>query len=262
MTRQATLPASIPRPVTDLAYDATTDRFLVTSAHGLYIVDGAFGQVERYTVVDPTFSVDLATFAGAAFLDSHTVMALADNKSYVVLAENDQADAAKNFRFFLESFDRFDERARGRFTTVRARMMYALSVAHDPASHSIFTITVPNARVQRLVVSRFDQRDMTLSEEFVPALPAAGTLRLASDTRSLDEYYVTGATVVGGKLVALSAAFGTLLTIDPATRAVVSASAIGGIDRPVGLAVKGDDVYVASENGTIHVAPYPSESYR
>jgi disulfide bond formation protein DsbB len=256
VTRHATLPAAIPRPVTDLAYDAATDRFLATSAHGLYLLDAALRQVERYTVVDPAFSVDLATFTGAAFLGPRTVMAMADNKSYVVLEENDQADATRNFRFFLESFDRFDERARGRFTTVRARMMYAMSVAHDPASHAIYSITVPNARVRRLVVSRFDRRDMTLSEEFVPVVSAGGPLRLSGDTRSLDEYYVTGATVVDGKLVALSAAFGTLLTIDPATRAVVHAYGVSGLDRPVGLAIKGAECYVASQNGTVQVVAW------
>ena len=97
-------------------------------------------------------------------------MAVGENKSFVVLRENDKADADRNFRFFLESFDRFDEVSRSRFGTVRARMMYTMSAAFDPASKSIYTVTVPNTKVKRLVVSRFDRRDLTLSEEFVPAL--------------------------------------------------------------------------------------------
>ena len=253
VARTATLPAAIPRPITDLAYDAASDRFLVTTAQALYVVDGALQQVLRHTVIDPAFSVDLARFTGAAFLDAHTVMALSENKSYVVLRENDQADAAKNFRFFLESFDRFDEQARGRFTTVRARMMYAMALAYDPATQSLFTVTVPNERVRRLVVSRFDRRDMTLSEEFVPTLGAA--VRASGEKRSADEFYVTGAVVEGRQLHAFSAAFSTLLTIDLDARAVTSASAVTGIGRPVGLAIRGQEFAIASEDGTVSFVP-------
>jgi disulfide bond formation protein DsbB len=254
--RQATLPASIPRPITDLAYDAASDRFLATTEQGLYVVDASLGRVLRHTVIDRAFAVDLARFAGAAFLDGQTVMALSENKSYVVLRENDQADAAKNFRFFLESFDRFDEVARGRFTTVRARMMYAMSVASDPATNSLLTVTVPNARVHRLVISRFDRRDMTLSEEFVPAL--GGGLRPSGEKRSPDEYYVTGAGVEGGRLHAVSAAFSTVLTIDLATRTLVEAHGVAGVRRPVGLAIKGGEFYVTGEDGTVYVVPRPA----
>ena len=81
---------------------------------------------------------------------------------------SDKADADANFRYFLESFDKFDEVSRGRFGTVRARMMYVLSAAFDPATASVYTVTVPNNKVKRLIVSRFDRRDMTLSEEYAP----------------------------------------------------------------------------------------------
>jgi disulfide bond formation protein DsbB len=253
VSRQATLPASIPRPITDLTCDAASGRFLVTTPRGLYVLDASLGQVLRHVVVDTAFSVDLARVAGAAFLDGQTVIALSENKSYVVLRENDQADPLKNFRFFLESFDRFDEVARGRFTTVRARMMYVMAVAHDPATNSLLTVSVPNARVHRLVVSRFDRRDMTLSEEFVPAL--AGGLRPGGETRSPDEYYVTGAAVENGRLYAISAAFSTLLTFDPASRTLVGADAITGIERPVGLGLTGSDFYIAKEDGSVFVVP-------
>jgi disulfide bond formation protein DsbB len=83
---------------TDLAYDAGTDRFLLTTQSGVYIVDGSMARVLRYTIVDPGYSIDLGRFAGAAFLDSRTVMAAGENKSFVILVENDQADANRNFQ--------------------------------------------------------------------------------------------------------------------------------------------------------------------
>ncbi|MBE3097481.1 MAG: disulfide bond formation protein B [Planctomycetes bacterium] len=243
--------------VTDLAYDAATDRFLLTTQHGVYITDASLARVVRFTVVDPGFSVDLGPFAGAAFLDSQTVMALSENKSYVVLRENDRADAGRNDRYFLESFDRFDQVRRSRFGTVRARMMYAMSLAFDPATKSIYTVTVPNSKVRQLVVSRFDRRDWTLSEEFLPVLAPDAGLAFRGEKRSLDELYVTGATIADGRMYVISAAHGTLLTIDLRARAVVGAHTIGGVSRPTGIAVKGDALYVVGENGTIVIVEKP-----
>ena len=253
--RRAALSLPLDGPITDLAYDATSDRFLVTTEKGIYITDGSFGRVLRHTVVDTGFSVDLARFAAGAFLAGDTVMAVSENKSFVILRENDAADAAANYRYFLASFDRFDEVSRSRLTTVRAKMMYVMSAAFDPATESVYTVTVPNARMKRLVVSRFDRRDMTLSEEFTPALAPGSGLAFKSEKGSLDSFYVSGAAFAGGKLYVVSAAFGTLLTIDPQARTVVAAHAIPGLERPVGLAIKGSEAFIVDAAGGLTLVP-------
>lgn len=252
-------PLSLPLggTVTDLAYDPESDRFLLTTQSGVYIADGALGRILRQTVVDPGYSIDVGRFAGSAFLDSRTVMAVGENKSFVILRENDQADAEKNFRFFLESFDAFDEVRRSRLGTVRARMMYTMSLAFDPAANALYTVTVPNSKVKRLVVSRFDRGDLTLSEEFMPVLAPESGLKLAGKERSLDELYVTGAAVADGRMYAISAAYSTLLTVDLATHAVVAAHAIPGLERPTGLAIKGGDLYIVGEGGTVAIVRRP-----
>lgn len=257
ITRRSKVGIPLRGTPTDLAYDAATDRFLLTTQNGVYITDGTLRRVVRYTVVDPGFSVDLGRFAGAAFLDSHTVMAVGENKSYVVLKENDRADADVNFRYFLESFDRFDEVRRSRFGTVRARMMYTMSAAFDPEGKSAYTVTVPNAKVKGLVMSRFDAADYTLSEEFTPRLAPDAGLVLAGSNRKLDELFVTGTAFAGGRLYAISAAYSTLLVIDPATHAVVAAYAVPGLARAVGLALKGAEFHIVSEDGTVTVAERP-----
>ena len=107
--RRATIALPLDGPITDLAYNEATDRFLVTTEKGIYITDGAFSRVLRHTVVDTMFSVDLARLAAGTFLAPDTVLAVSENKSYVVLRESDRADAAANYRYFLASFDKFDE---------------------------------------------------------------------------------------------------------------------------------------------------------
>jgi disulfide bond formation protein DsbB len=254
--RTARLALALRGTPTDLAYDAASDRFLVTTEHGVHMTDGALSRVTRYTVVDPGFSVDLGRFAGGAFLDSHTVIAVGENKSFVVLKESDKADPDANFRYFLESFDQFTEARRSRFGTVRARMMYAMSAAYDARTKSFFTVTVPNAKVKGFVVSRFGA-DYVLSEEFTPALAAESGLKLGAK-RKIDELYVTGAACADGRLYALSAAYSTLLTIDVPSRAIVAAHAIPGLSRPVGLAVKGDELYIVGEDGSLTVTARPA----
>ncbi len=254
--RRATIALPLDGPITDLAYNEATDRFLVTTEKGIYITDAAFSRVLRHTVVDTMFSVDLARLAAGTFLGPDTVLAVSENKSYVVVRESDRADAAANFRYFLASFDKFEEVARSRFTTVRAKMMYVMAVAFDPETASIFTMTVPNAKARRLVVSRFDRRDMTLSEEFTPELAPGSGLAFKAEDGSLDAFYVSGAAFHGGRICAISAAFGTLLTIDPATRTVTSAGAVPGLDRPVGLAIKGAEAFIVDAAGTLTVVKW------
>ena len=237
---------------TGLAYDAPSDRVLLTTEHGIYLADGALQKVLRYTVVDPLFGVDLGRFAGAAFLDNGRIIAVTENKSYVVLRESDKADAEGNFRYFLESPAAFDQVSRSRFATLRAKMMYVMSAAADPATRSIVTVTVPNAKTKRWVVSRFDMADMALSEEFAPTLAQALALP-REGPNPLDAFYVTAATIAGGRLYALSAAHSTLLTLDLASHAIVAAHTIPGLAQPTGLALNAGRFLIVSRHATLTI---------
>lgn len=253
---QRRLTLNLPAPITDLAYQPDGDRFALTTRDGIYLADAQLSTVQRSTVIDRAFSVDLNDFAGVAWLDAQTVIALSQNKSYVVEREAGNADAVKNYRFFLESPEAFEELARSRFATIRGRMMYVMSLASDPQAAALYTVTVPNAKVRTLVVSQFDRRDMVLSAEFSPRVDPASGLALP-EGRSLAEYYVTATTAAGGRLYALSAAYSTLLTIDPAAGAVVAAHGIDGIARPVGLAVRGGDLVIVDGDGTLWTVAMP-----
>jgi len=116
---------------------------------------------------------------------------------------------------------------------------------------------VPNAKVKRLVVSRFDRGDMTLSEEFTPALAPGSGLAFKNEKGSLDAFYASGAAFADGRLYVISAAFGTLLTIDPSARTLVAAHAVPGLDRPVGLAIKGREAFILGFAGAITIVPLP-----
>jgi disulfide bond formation protein DsbB len=233
---------------TGLDYDAAGDRFLLTTEQGIYITDGELGNVTRYTIVDPLFSVDLGRFCGAAFLDQGRILAVTENKSFVILRESQQADADRGYRFFLENPGAFDELSRSRFATIRAKMMYVMSAAFDPATKSVVTMTVPNARGSRPVISRFDAADMQLSEEFLPRL----------EGKPLEGAYVTASAIQDGRLYVSSAAHNTLLTIDLTSRSVTSRYTMSGVSQPTGLAMKQGRVYVVGRDGKVTIFQLPT----
>jgi disulfide bond formation protein DsbB len=229
---------------------AITDRF------GVYVLDGAYARVLHRAVLDRGFSIDLSPLVGVAFLNGDSIAVLSTNKSYVLLRGDSAADAAREWRHFLDSDGAMTELRRSRFATVRARQMYALALAYDPAADELVTISVPSPRHPRLVVSRFDRADFMLSSEFLPRLGPG--LEPSGPGRGLAEYVVTGAVVADGSLYAISAAYSTLLVIDLATRSVTAAYAVPGITNPVGLAARGPHLLVAQADGRIAVLERPA----
>jgi disulfide bond formation protein DsbB len=244
--------------LTDLATDPASGYFLATTeAHGVYLLDSQFGQVQHYTVLDPGFSVDVGQLTGATFVAPRTFLVLGHNKSFVLLEEaQGSGDPAENYRYFLESFGDFAELRRGRFATVRARMNYVMSVGYGRDADSFYTVTVPNRRYQALVISRFAREDLKLSEEYRPRLGPG--LSPAGENRSLDEFYVTGVAIEGGQLYAVSAAYRSLLVFDLHRRELVAVHGLDGPERPIGLALRSDELYVVNADGELLVFEKPA----
>lgn len=247
---------SLDGQLTDLARDPLSGRFLgVTDRFGVYVLDSTLSRAVHHVRFDHQYSIDLTPLAGAAFVGDDTLAVLATNKSYVLLRPDPAADADREWRHFLETDGGITELRRSRFATVRARQMYVLSLAYDPEADELITVSVPSPRHRRLVVSRFDRRDLMLASEFVPRL--GPTLVPSGADRSVAEYVVTGAVVADGVLYAISAAYSTVLVIDLQTKMVSAAYAVPGIEHPVGLAVRGSQLLVAQGDGRIAVIARP-----
>lgn len=243
--------------LTDLARDPETGRFLaVTDRYDVYLLDSTLTRVLRHVRLDPGFSVDLSPLAGAAFLTGDTLAVLSTNKSYALLRPDAAADAKAEWRHFLTTAGGVRELRLGRFATVRARQMYVLSLAYDPAARELITVTVPSPRQRRLVVSRFARADFLPASEFEPRLGAG--LASAGADDALAAYHVTAAAVADSLLYAISAAYSTLLVLDLRERTVRAAYAVPGLTRPTGLAVRGGQLLVAQSDGRIAVLQRPA----
>lgn len=250
--------ASLAGRLTDLAYQGALDgpgRFLATTeGWNVYVLDASLTQVQHHVRLDQHFAVELTPLAGAAFVGD-TLAALSSNKSYVLLRPDPATDEDHEWRNFMETSGGVTEDRRARLATLRARQMYVLSLAYDADARELVTVSVPSPRHRRMVVSRFDRADLTQSSEFLPALGAG--LSFASPDRSLADYVVTGAAVADGTLYAVSAAYSTVLAVDLASRRVVGAWGVEGLEQPVGLALRGEELLIAQADGRIAVVARP-----
>jgi hypothetical protein len=247
--------ASLDGRLTDLARDPRTGRFLaLTDRHGVYVLDAGLSTIEHRVLLDPYFAVDIGALAGAAFLGDTLALGTI-NKSYLLLRPDPATDEDHEWRSFLETSGGITELRRSRLATVRARQMYVSSLAFDADANELVTVSVPSPRQQRMVVSRFDRADFMLSSEFLPRL--SSDLAFAAPGRSLAEYVVTGAVVVDRMLYAVSAAYSTLLVLDLDSKAFVAAYAVPGVEQPVGLAARGNELLIAQADGRIAVVSRP-----
>ena len=238
--------------LSDFAHDPVSGNYLVvTDRFGVYLLDSTLTRVVHRVTIDKGYSIDLTPLVGAVFLGTDTLAVLSTNKSYVLLHPDPNADADREWRHFLSTDGGVTELRRSRFATVRARQMYVLSLAYDPAADELITVSVSNPRNRGFVISRFAREDFVLASEFEPALDTGVTLR--GEDRSLAEYVVTGAVVDAGTLYAVSAAYSTVLVVDLETKSVRAAYAVPGIEQPVGLAVRGTQLLVAQADGRIAV---------
>lgn len=241
--------------LTDLAHDPATGRFLaVTDRHGVYVLDASLSRVEHGVLLDPHFAVELTPLAGAAFIGD-TLVAVSTNKSYALLRADPGADEDYEWRHFLTTSGGVTELRRSRLATLRAKQMYILSAAYDRDADELVTVSVPSPRHRRMVISRFDRSDLVLSSEFVPRL--APGLTLAGPDRSLAEYVVTGAVAADGMLYAVSAAYSTVLVVDLAAKTIVAAHAVTGLEQPVGITIRGEELLIAQADGRVAVLALP-----
>lgn len=165
------------------------------------------------------------------------------NKIFTFFKVDESRTAKQNFPSFIEGLNNYVVTARGAYNTIRSRMLHVLSMAYLPENHSVYTITVPNAKHKKLVVARFDKTDNLLSEEFIPQLNAGLTLKAGHD---LAEYYITGLVAHQGKLYALSKTFSQVLVIDPIRHEITQVYQFDGIANPQGITFNGDNMQILS----------------
>lgn len=234
-------------PATDIAFNGKDNYFIATEKWGLYLLDDSLQKIERFAVLDHLNGPNGRVPVGSAFFNENEFGVLGWNKIYAFFKKDSSRSAKENFPSFIEGQDQYDVSARGVYSTVRARMFHVSSMAYLPENNSVYTVTVPNAKNKKLIVSRFDKNDNLLSEEFIPRIHENITYDTEKD---LGNYYITGLTAYQGNLYALSKQFSQILKIDPNSREIVDVYSFNGIENPQGITFYHDRMQILSyENG-------------
>lgn len=230
-------------PATDIAFNGDDKYLITTEKWGLYLVDNSLSKIERFAVLDHLNGANGRVPVGSAFFNKTEFGVIGWNKIFVFLKEDRNVSAKDNFPHFIEGLDSYAITSRGAYNTVRARMFHVLSMAYLAENNSVYTITVPNNKNKKLIISRFDKRDNMLSEEFSPILGAGVVLR---ENKDIGAYYITGLAAKNGFLYAVSKRFSQVLQINPITHEIINVYAFDGIKNPQGITFNGDIMQILS----------------
>lgn len=221
------------------------DEWVVASTKGaVYYTDASMSKVVRKGVLDLVNGSDMPYTVDVSWVGDKAILT---GRNKIIWAsaprpEGKTVDAFKEWSIFVETTGNIDtpwDRKRKSVRTIRAKMNWVGAIAAAPDAKSFFMTTVPSKQKQKTILVKVDAADQILSAE--TPLRAGEGLKL-KDGRGLDEYYITGLTAWGDKLLAFSRQYSTLLTIDPATGAVIDAHAMPVREALHSMAVKGDEL--------------------
>ena len=234
-----------------LAYNAKNDTFGISNTEGgVYFTDANFKEI-AHAIIDKPNGRNIKKAVASTFVGDMLVTT-GFNKTTFAVKPVEKVDAYHEWRYFrestggLESAWKFDRPA---LLTIRAKKQYVLTLAKDPQSTYMYMFTVPNERAKNLILIKVDSKDKMLSGETIVTSALA-----LKDKRDLKDYYVTAGDIVGGKFLAYSKNYNTLLVIDLADAKVVDVYAMPQIGDISGLAVKGGSIYaLAHKDGKVNV---------
>lgn len=232
IVKQQTIEVPLNAPATDIAFNGKDQYFIPTEKWGLYLLNDQLNEVKRFSVFDHLNGANGRVPVGSAFFNENEFGVLGWNKIFAFFKEDESKSEKENFPSFIEGLKNYSVTGRGAYNTVRARMLHILSMAYLPENNSVYTITVPNTKHKKFIISRFDKKDNLLSEEFIPTLATGISLK---EGKNLADYYITGLTTYKGYLYAVSKSYSQILKIDPMNKSIVDVLEFNGIKNPQGI---------------------------
>lgn len=130
--------------------------------------------------------------------------------------------------------------------TTRAKKNYVLSLAKDPDSRYFYMLTVAAKKAPSVILLKFDSKDNKISEETI--LEFDKGLQLKENTK-VNSFYITGADIANGKMLAISKNYNALLVIDLASKTITNAYTLPNIGDISDIAIKADELYILTREG-------------
>lgn len=249
-----------------IAYDKVNDEFaLVGTGGSVYFTDENFAEAKEFAAIDQPNGQDVPISVDATFYAPGKLVSSAYNKAIwgVERVDSlDEADKLIQWEFLpqvegnlLPAFGKKNEKmyknTKGqRITqaTTRAKKNYVLSLAKDPDSRYAYMVTIPAKKAPNVILLKFDTKDNQISEETI--LEFGKGLQLKEGAK-VNNFYITGADISGGKMLAISKNYNALLVIDLASKAIVEAYTLPNVADASDIAIKGDKLYILSRDSGV-----------
>lgn len=246
-----------------IAYDKVNNEFAIVGTGGsVYFTDDNFAESKEFAAIDQPNGTDVPITVDATFFAPGKIVATAYNKAIwgvERVANLDETDKLIQWEFLpkvegnlLPAFGKKNELlykntkgARINIGTTRAKKNYILSLAKDPDSRYAYMVTVPAKKAPNVVLLKFDTKDNTISEETI--LEFGKDLQL-KDGAKVNQFYITGADIAGGKMLAISKNYNALLVIDLASKTISGAYTLPEVADASDIAIKDDKLYILSRD--------------
>ncbi|EAH7188323.1 disulfide bond formation protein B [Campylobacter lari] len=233
-----------------LAYDKTNDEFALVSNEMAVSYTKDFKSSNGHVLFDKTNGNDMKYIVDATFIGDKFVIG-AFNKTFSGTQKTEkEIDPMLEWQTFKETSggispafytkkNEWFEPSRKYILTIRAKQNYVHSYANG--GEFLYLITIPNKFSKKLILSYASTKDYLLSGEKIISVDENLKLK---DGRDINDYYIVGAEIDNGKMLALSLRYSTLLIIDYKNAKITDAYAISGLDNPKSLAIKNDIIYI------------------
>lgn len=236
--------------IASISYDSKNEEFALTSHFGGSYFTKDLKTANKFAVVDYQNSWNLGHTTASAFTGENLLVIGQNKTAYGLRKLEKPMDEVVQYRtflstsghyssFFEKSVDRYTKDGRPFLTTIRAKQAYALAFGAD--EKFMYIISVPNRVVKNVVVSKFPISEAKMSAEGY--LKPSKDLKL-KEKRNLKDYYVVGAVVDEGRILAYSREYSTLLSIDKNSFEVMDVYEMPLMKEPHSLAISEDSLFV------------------
>lgn len=235
-----------------IAYDRINNEFaIIGTGAAAYFTDENFAEFKEFATLDQVNGSDIPLSVDATFFDAGKLVATAYNKTIwgVEKVSADKVDEKVRWVFFREHKGDIMPAFKGdraRIGTTRAKKNYILSLAKDPDSRYAYMLTVPAKKAPNVILLKFDTKDNTISEETILTFDKGLQLKEGAKVNS---FYITGADIANGKMLAISKNYNALLVIDLASKAITGAYTLPSVADASDIAIKGKELYILSREG-------------
>lgn len=247
-----------------IAYDKANDEFaLVGTGGSAYFTGENFDAYKEFAAIDQPNGTDVPITVDATFYSAGKLVALSYNKAIWGIervANIDETDKLIQWEFLprvegnlMPAFGKKNEvlykntkGARINIGTTRAKKNYVLSLAKDPDSRYAYMVSLAAKKAPNVILLKYDTKDNTISEETI--LEFNKELQLKEGAK-VGNFYITGADIAGGKMLALSKNYNALLVIDLASKSITGAYTLPAVGDASDIAIKGDKLYILAREG-------------